>query len=295
VATDNRFDAAWVFERWRIIHRGCERYELRLAGHISDGDSRLRKNDFGISNATNASGQSWYTSHYFLEHSLLMLSIPTTVEGHAIFGHQDYMHLAWRLRVQLLSPKKEWEIGPGLRIGVAHLDSLRNADGSKMLNGKDLDPHNKQHWPGVVKMFSRKVSDELKQRIDAGELHLKATYAIILIFSAYLDSWLCDRNDERVNAAGFNRLPEPKPTCLRAYVPTCLCAYVPTCLRAYVPTCLRALRALRAYAYAYAYAYEPTPTCLRAYVPTCLRAYVPKCLRLRLAYAYAYAYTYTYA
>jgi len=178
VATDNKFDAAWVFERWRIIHRGCQRYKLPLAGHISDGDARLRKNDFRINNATNASGQSWYESHYFLEHSLLMLSISKTVEGHAIFGHQDYMHLAWRLRVQLLSPKKEWEIGPGLRVGVAHLDSLRRADGSKMLNGKDLDPHNKQHWSGVVKMFSSTVSDELKRRIDAGEAHLKATYAL---------------------------------------------------------------------------------------------------------------------
>ena len=199
VATDNRFDAGWVFARWRIIHRGCKRYELPLAGHISDGDSRLRKKDYSINNATNACGQSWYRSHYFLQHSLLMLSVPTTIEGLAIFGHQDYMHLAWRLRVQLLSPKKEWEIGPGLRVGVSHLDSLRNADGSKMLNGKDLDPHNKQHWPGVLKMFSRKVSDELKRRIDAAEAHLKATYAIILVFSAYLDSWLCDRDDGRVS------------------------------------------------------------------------------------------------
>ena len=197
VATDNKFDHEWVFQRWRIIHRSCERYSLPIAGHVSDGDARLRKKDYHINFATNACNQSWYKSHYFLNHPLLMLSVPETIEGHAIFGHQDYMHLAWRLRVQLLSPKKEWEIGPGLRVGVAHLDSLRNADGSKMLNGKDLDPHNKQHWSGVVKMFSGKVSDELKRRNDAGEAHLKATYAIIVVFSAYLDSWLRDRDDER--------------------------------------------------------------------------------------------------
>jgi len=53
------------------------------------------------------------------------------------------MHLSWRLRVQLLSAKKEWIIGPGLRVGVAHLDSLCDNDGHKLLNGKDLDPHNK--------------------------------------------------------------------------------------------------------------------------------------------------------
>eukprot|EP00966_Prymnesium_polylepis_P205265 4756664-Prymnesium_polylepis.1 len=131
-------------------------YSLPLAGHISDGDARLRKNDFRVNNATNATKQSWYKSHYFLKHSLLMLSYSITIENLAIYGHQDYMHLAWRMRVQLLSPKKEWEIGPGLRVGVAHLDSLFK-DGKKMLSGKDLDPHNKQHWAGVLKMFSDEV------------------------------------------------------------------------------------------------------------------------------------------
>ena len=86
--------------------------------------------------------------------------------------------LAWRLRVQLLSPKKEWEIGPGLRVGVAHLDSLLDpVTKQKMFNGKDLDPHNKQHWAGVLKMFTEKTSNELKRRIDNGEFHLKATYS----------------------------------------------------------------------------------------------------------------------
>ena len=65
-----------------------------------------------------------------------MLSVPTTIEGLSIFGHQDYMHLAWRVRVQLLSPKKEWEIGPGQRVGVAPLDSLFKG-GKKLLNGRD--------------------------------------------------------------------------------------------------------------------------------------------------------------
>ena len=98
------------------------------------------------------------------------------------------MHLAWRCRVQLLSPKKEWEIGPGLRVGVAALDSLFHpTTDRKMLNGKDLDPHNKQHWSGVVKMFSEATSTELKRRMDAGEDHLRATYAIIEVFRTYLD------------------------------------------------------------------------------------------------------------
>eukprot|EP00966_Prymnesium_polylepis_P103312 2392558-Prymnesium_polylepis.2 len=69
-----------------------------------------------------------------------------------------------------------------------------------MLNGKDLDPHNKQHWAGVLKMFSADVRDELKRRIDEGqgsEDHLKATYALITVFAAYLRSWLADREPGR--------------------------------------------------------------------------------------------------
>ena len=76
--------------------------------------------------------------------------------------------------MQLLSPKKEWEIGPGLRVGVAHHDSLRTQSGDTMLNGRDLDPHNKQHWPGVPKIFSKETAEELKRRIDAGEGHTTA-------------------------------------------------------------------------------------------------------------------------
>lgn len=161
VATNNKFDNGWVMKRWRLMHVSCAKYMLKLAGHVSDGDSRLRKCDFRINFLTNSQSDplNWYKDHYFLKHSLLMLSVPETIEGLSIFGHQDYMHLAWRLRVQLLNPKKEWQIGPGLRVGWSHLDGLVDAAGDKMLNAKDLDPHNKQHWAGVVKMFSTKVSE----------------------------------------------------------------------------------------------------------------------------------------
>ena len=180
VASDNKFKNGWVMEQWRLMHKSAQNHGLRLAGHVSDGDARLRKCDFRMNFATNASADpmKWYRKHYFLKHSLLMLSVPESIEGTSLFAHQDYMHLAWRLRVQLLNPKKEWEIGPGLRVGWAHLDSLVDSSGDKLLNGKDLDPHNKQHWPGVIKIFSKKVADALKQRIDAGhgaEDHLKAT------------------------------------------------------------------------------------------------------------------------
>lgn len=181
----------------------CHKLSLRLAGFVSDGDARLRKTDYRINFKSNHNADpiKWVSSTYFLPHNLLMLSVPTTIEGHAIFGHQDYMHLIWRVRVQLLSPKRLWDFGgiwtpPGqpsavrVRVGVAHLDSLRDASHHKMLNAKDLDPHNKQHWVGCLKIFNKATSDALQARINTGETHLLATHAVIVVFTAYLSSWL---------------------------------------------------------------------------------------------------------
>ena len=83
-----------------------------------------------------------------MKHNLLMLSVPTTIEGLAIFAHQDYMHLIWRIRVQLLCPKRMWDFGGSFvppnaeaavraRVGVSHLDSLLDNANHKMLNAKD--------------------------------------------------------------------------------------------------------------------------------------------------------------
>ena len=160
------------------------------AGFVSDGDSRLRKTDYRVNFKSNHDNDpiKWVASTYFLPHNLLMLSVPTTTEGHAIFAHQDYMHLIWRVRVQLLSPKRLWDFGgfftpPGQPSAVracvawAHLDSLRDDSNHKMLNAKDLDQHNKQHWAGCLKIFNKATSDALQKRIDAGDTHLVATHA----------------------------------------------------------------------------------------------------------------------
>ena len=201
IATNNKFNASWVFEKWRLIHTACAELGLCLAGHVSDGDARLRKCDFRMNFGTNSLEDPlhWCKAvHASMLHSLLYLTIAETVEGLWLFAFQDYMHEVWRLRVQLLTPKKVWQIGPGLTTTAAHLTDLRNASGDVLLNGKDLDPHNKQHWAGVIKMFSTEVSDALKKRIDGPlkEEHLKGTcelsctqtYALLLFYSLAFDS-----------------------------------------------------------------------------------------------------------
>ena len=80
---------------------------------------------------------------------------------------------------------------------MAHLDCLRDDNGHKLLNAKDLDPSNKQHWPGCLKIFSRATSDALQKCIDAGERHLIATHALTVVGTAFLSSWLGDRDSER--------------------------------------------------------------------------------------------------
>ena len=41
------------------------------------------------------------------------------------------------------------------------------------------------------------MAAELKRRIDLGEDHLKATHAIVVVFSTYIRSWLGDRDKDR--------------------------------------------------------------------------------------------------
>ena len=43
VATDNTFKSPWVWKQWRSLHEHCARAGLLLAGHVSDGDGRLRE------------------------------------------------------------------------------------------------------------------------------------------------------------------------------------------------------------------------------------------------------------
>ena len=84
--------------------------------------------DFGTNSLDDPSG--WCKAvHGSKLHSLLYLTIPETIEGLWLFGHQDYMHLLWRIRVQLLTPQKVWQIGPGLITAASHLTDLRDATG----------------------------------------------------------------------------------------------------------------------------------------------------------------------
>jgi hypothetical protein len=84
VATDNEFDAEYCFAKWRLMHKNCSRCNLSFAGHVSDGDSRMRKLDFRVNFEKNSSDERALWSSrcaWKWQHILLLSSIPCNVEG----------------------------------------------------------------------------------------------------------------------------------------------------------------------------------------------------------------------
>ena len=68
------------------------------------------------------------------------------------------LHLLWRWRRQLLDPKRTLQMGK-YHACRAHLTSVPG------LNRQDLDFKEKQHWPGVLRIFSKATIDYLTQKV----------------------------------------------------------------------------------------------------------------------------------
>lgn len=165
---------------------GTARRRLKLIGHVSDGDARVRLCDFLMNMAGNSG--DWVASAKQLPGWMLdLFHIPTTVEGHSVLAYQDWMHLLWRWRRQLLDPATIWHLGPGLVATPAHLSDVPH------LNSKDLDYHEKQHWEGVEKLFSPETVAFLRMRIqEHGEDERRGTLAVVHIGMTLRDTWLAE-------------------------------------------------------------------------------------------------------
>ena len=185
IATDNKFNAGWVWDMWRKFHGAAKKEGLHLCGHCSDGDARLRKTDFRMNVEDNSSifPESWR-----LAHRMLLLRIPKTVEGLYVLGFQDWMHLLWRLRLQLLDPKRVLTLGAGRRAARAYL-----VDAPHLLTG-DLDPGDKQNWGAVERIFSVTT---LKYLVGRGDnTFFSGTFAYIMLGMRLKDAWLADTQRE---------------------------------------------------------------------------------------------------
>ena len=85
-------------------------------------------------------------------------STPLSKEGLHLLACQDLLHLLWRWRRQLLDPKRTLQMGK-YHACRAHLTSVPG------LNRQDLDFKEKQHWPGVLRIFSKATIDYLTQKV----------------------------------------------------------------------------------------------------------------------------------
>ena len=68
---------------------------------MSDGDARVRLNDFLAIMAANGDAEWLKDSKQLSGWMLELFHIPTTIEGHTLLAFQDWMHLLWRWRRQL--------------------------------------------------------------------------------------------------------------------------------------------------------------------------------------------------
>jgi hypothetical protein len=112
IATDNKFDGSWVWDKWRWLHDACAKQGLNLVAHGSDGDSRLRLTDYVLNLFANRSlNGDWCSSSYTIDHPLFIIHLPTTKEGLTLLACQDLVHLEWRWRRQMLDDKKTLQMG----------------------------------------------------------------------------------------------------------------------------------------------------------------------------------------
>eukprot|EP00966_Prymnesium_polylepis_P285308 6590522-Prymnesium_polylepis.1 len=165
LATDNRFTGEWCWRMWRRLHRAYSQHKVLHTWHGSDGDARMRLDDYTMNLLANKdANDGWCDGSIYLDLPLFIIHVPRTKEGLWLLGCQDLVHLKWRWRRQLLDDKKTLHFN-GYRAGRAHLKDV------PWLSEGALDFHNKQNWPAVQAIFSKRTCDFLEAKIAEGEDH----------------------------------------------------------------------------------------------------------------------------
>jgi len=86
VPNNNTFKAEWVWEQWSSLHEHCAQAGLLLAGHVSDGDGRLRECMFRLTLRILAD-ESWCSSSIVLHHWLFEVSPHSATYTSALLYH----------------------------------------------------------------------------------------------------------------------------------------------------------------------------------------------------------------
>ena len=110
-ANNNKFDSTWVRDWWEYTTRECEQCEIPLIGFNSDGDSRLRKNDFEVLFHADTERLHVKTAEG-TPHPFMYLSVGK-IHNTFLLGGQDYFHVQMRVRRHLLDLKRNLAVGRG--------------------------------------------------------------------------------------------------------------------------------------------------------------------------------------
>ena len=158
VASNNRFNARWVWEWWEYIMQECIDLCINLIGFNSDGDSRLRKTDAQLLLHSLCARMHILTSDG-VPHPFMYLSVGS-IKGKYCLAGQDYFHVMMRLRRLLLDHKHKLALG---RMGLARASQLKECP---HLHAGDLRYADKQNWQGVIRIFSKQTKEWLAKRAE---------------------------------------------------------------------------------------------------------------------------------
>ena len=157
--------------------------EGQIIGGVGDGASFVRNQ----TKVLQAHGGELVEKYVTVEHPLICLRV-SFIEGHGFFiQFQDWMHVAWRIRISFLNPKKDLTFVPGLKATPSLLLKASLTNFKIVLHAQDLYYRDKQRWDAVRRLcgldsHSAKNSDIITELKKTPELLGVAMY---LTFMSY--------------------------------------------------------------------------------------------------------------
>lgn len=182
-ASNNRFKASNVWNDWMWLFEQGAKRGLKAIGSVADGDSRLRKCQYEL-NVHNTMKAPTTT----LNHPLMFMHI-TMLFDKPMLGFQDWLHCAaFRGRRLLCDKTHNFQMNDsfGADAGSQHLHAMLGG----YLSEKDLDPHEKQHWQGCLRLFSTQTIKHLEQRLTLGEDAVRGTLAYLMFMNRLLNCYI---------------------------------------------------------------------------------------------------------
>ena len=169
-ANNNKFDSTWVRDWWEYTTKECEQCEIPLIGFNSDGDSRLRKNDYEV--LFHADTERLHVkAAEGTPHPFMYLSVGK-IHNTFLLGGQDYFHVQMRVRRHLLDLKRKLALGPWGLARASHLE------GCPHLHRNDTMFSDKQNWDGVLRLFDMRTVGFLHEKAK-DDPRFKATEAYV--------------------------------------------------------------------------------------------------------------------